>query len=192
MRKGELSRKTFETDINISLNLDGSGKNNIDTGVGFLDHMLQLFSCHGNFDINLKCYGDVKVDFHHTVEDIGILIGKLIYKLLGDKKGINRFATSFVPMDESLTRTVIDISGRPFIVFKTVFSGKIGEFDAELIEEFFRAVAFNSYITLHMETLYGSNQHHMAEGLFKSFAKALSFAVKVEGDKIPSSKGIIE
>lgn len=192
MRKGELSRKTKETEIFISMNLDGSGKYEIDTGVGFFDHMLELFSCHSGIDLVVKAKGDIKVDGHHCVEDVGITLGKLLTTLLGNKSGIERYAVSYVPMDESLARTVIDISGRPYICYKAKLAGKIGEFDAELIEEFFRAIATYGMLTVHIELLDGSNLHHMAEAAFKSFARALSKAVKITSDKIPSSKGILE
>ncbi len=192
MRIGETERKTKETSISVKLNLDGSGKNSIDTGVGFLDHMLELFACHGSFDLDVICKGDTKVDAHHSVEDIGIVLGKQIYALLGDKKGINRYANCYVPMDESLARSVIDVSGRPFLAFNGQLKGKIGEFDAELIEEFFRAVATYGLMTVHIDVLAGSNLHHIAEAVFKSFARALKEAVKITGDKIPSSKGSLE
>jgi imidazoleglycerol-phosphate dehydratase len=193
MRKGEESRSTRETRITAVLNLDGGGKNKISTGVGFFDHMLELFSCHSGFDLDVTCEGDVKVDAHHSVEDIGIVLGKLFNRLLGDKRGINRYAHFYAPMDESLCRAVADISGRPFIAFNgSALKGKIGEFDAELIEEFFRAFATYGMLTLHIDILYGNNLHHMAEAAFKAVARALKDAVKVTGKEIPSSKGSLE
>jgi len=192
MRIGKEIRKTKETDIAVEWDLDGSGKCDVDTGIGFFDHMLELFACHGKFDLTVKCKGDTKVDGHHSVEDIGIVLGKLLYRLLGDKKGIARYASSCIPMDESLARSVIDISGRPFLVFNGALTGKIGDFDAELVEEFFRAFATYGMITLHIEILYGSNAHHKAEAAFKSFARALSAAVKITGDGVLSSKGMLE
>lgn len=192
IRKSIIKRKTNETDISIEMNLDGSGKNSINTGVGFFDHMLELFSYHSGIDLNISCVGDIDVDFHHTVEDIAICMGKLIKELLGDKKGIARYASFYIPMDETLSRCVIDISGREFLVFNAEFIGKIGNFDSELIEEFFRAIAFNSGTTLHLEVLYGKNQHHKAESLFKAYARALKQAISIVGNDIPSSKGVIE
>ena len=192
MRKGTKERNTRETKISVTLNLDGTGKNSIDTGVGFFDHMLELFACHGKFDLVVRCEGDTKVDAHHSVEDIGIVMGKLFYELMGDKKGIERYATVFVPMDESLARTVVDISGRPFLSFNASLSGKIGDFDAELVEEFFRAFCTYGLITAHIDVLRGSNLHHISEAAFKSFARALRAAVAVTGTEIPSSEGSLE
>lgn len=192
MRKDKLVRKTKETDIELSLNLDGTGKYDIKTGIGFFDHMLELFACHSGFDLTVKCKGDTQVDAHHSVEDIGIVLGKLINSCLGDKVGINRYSSFYVPMDESLARTVIDVSGRPFLVYKNSPKDKVGEFDTELVEEFFRAVATYGMLTIHIELFYGTNTHHMIEAIFKSFARALSEAVKITSNKIPSSKGIIE
>lgn len=192
MRSGELSRKTKETDIFISLNLDGAGKNEIDTKIGFFDHMLTLLAVHGDFDLTVRCSGDITVDGHHIVEDVGIVLGKLIYSLLADKKGIKRYAHSYIPMDDALVRTVLDICGRPFLSYKINADGKAGGFDAELAEEFFRAVTSYGLITLHMEQLDGKNTHHILEAAFKSFAKALKEAVTVVSDNIPSSKGMLE
>ena len=192
MRIGKEERKTKETDIAIEWNLDGAGKYDIKTGIGFFDHMLELFACHGKFDLTVKCKGDLKVDGHHSVEDIGIVLGKLLYKLLGDKKGIARYAASCVPMDESLARSVIDIGGRPFLVFGGDIKDKIGDFDTELVREFFRALATYGMFTLHLEILYGANAHHKVEAAFKSFARALSEAVKLSGDGVLSSKGMLE
>lgn len=194
MRIAETTRKTKETEISIALNLDGSGKYKINTGVGFFDHMLELFSAHSGFDLNISCKGDTNVDAHHSVEDIGIVLGKLLYEALGDKRGIERYAAFYVPMDESLARCVVDISGRPYTVFggADMLSGKIGEFDAELIEEFFRAFATYGLITLHIDIIRGGNLHHTAEACFKAFARALKTAVKITGTEIPSSKGVLE
>ena len=192
MRIGKEQRKTKETDISVEWNLDGNGKCSIDTGIGFFDHMLELLAFHGRFDLTVRCKGDLKVDGHHSIEDIGIVLGKLFYKLIGDKKGIARYASVCVPMDESLARTVIDVSGRPYLVYNGIVKDKIGEFDTELIEEFFRAFATYGMITLHIEILYGSNAHHKAEAAFKAFARALSAAVKITGDTVLSSKGMLE
>lgn len=193
IRKGKLERKTKETDIKIELNLDGEGKAAIKTGVGFLDHMLELFAVHGGFDLAVSCTGDVKVDGHHSVEDIGITMGKLFNQLLGDKKGIARFASQIVPMDEALCMTAVDISGRPHLAFdKGEMAGKTGEFDTELVEEFLRAFTTYGMITAHIRVKDGKNNHHIAEAIFKSLARALSQAVKIISDKIPSSKGTLE
>lgn len=192
-RKGKMERSTKETRITMELNLDGEGKAEINTGVGFLDHMLELFAVHGCFDLAVKCEGDVKVDGHHSVEDVGIVLGKLINELLGDKRGIQRFADKHIPMDEALCRTAVDLSGRPYLHFESPgFSGKTGEFDLELIEEFFSAVATYGMLTLHIDILRGKNNHHMAEAAFKSFARAMKDAVKIVSDRIPSSKGSLE
>jgi len=194
-RTGALTRKTKETDITVKLNLDGTGAAKIDTGVGFLDHMLELFAVHGGFNLEINCTGDVKVDAHHSVEDIGIVLGQLINKLLADRKGIERFACQTVPMDEALCRSAIDISGRPFLNIKAAagseLCGKTGEFDLELVEEFLRAVVTHGLFTLHVVIEDGKNGHHIAEAVFKSFARAMKCAVRVVSDRIPSSKGII-
>ena len=153
MRKGTKQRNTKETKISVSLDLDGTGKNSINTGVGFFDHMLELFACHGKFDLNVRCDGDIKVDAHHSVEDVGIVMGKLFHELLGDKKGIERYATVYVPMDESLARSVVDISGRSYLSYNAELKGKIGDFDAELTEEFFRAFCTYGLITAHIDVL---------------------------------------
>lgn len=192
MRNGKLNRKTNETDVTVELNLDGSGCRDVDTGIGFLDHMLELFACHGCFDLSVRCAGDTRVDGHHSAEDIGIVLGKLTSQLLGDKAGIERYAVSFVPMDESLARVVIDVSGRPFLRYNARIEGKIGDYDAELSEEFFRALVTNAGITAHIDILEGYNKHHMTEAVFKAFARALRQAVKITGQGVPSSKGVIE
>lgn len=193
MREGKSERKTKETEISVKMNLDGSGKYSVNTGVGFFDHMLELFSCHSGIDLDVTVKGDLKVDAHHSVEDVGIVMGKLLHELLGDKKGIVRYSTSYIPMDETLARTVIDVSGRPCFVFRgSELRGKIGEFDAELVEEFMRALCSYGMITMHTELLYGANLHHMAEAVFKSVAHALKDAIKIDGKSIPSSKGVLE
>lgn len=193
MRTGQKERRTKETQISVKMNLDGTGKYSVHTGIGFLDHMLELFSCHSGMDLELTVKGDLNVDAHHSVEDTGIVIGKLLHELLGDKNGIARYATSYIPMDETLARTVIDVSGRPCFVFNCDgLKGKIGEFDAELVEEFFRAVSSYGMLTIHTEVLYGNNLHHIAEAVFKSFAHALHDAVAIVGNSVPSSKGVLE
>lgn len=194
MRTSEIKRKTTETDIDLIINLDGNGNADIKTGIGFFDHMLTLFTVHGNFDLKIKCAGDIEVDGHHTVEDIGIILGKCIKEALGDKKGIKRYASVTIPMDESLANVSIDVSGRPFIVYNadkltTAFSS---DFDYQLVEEFFRAIAVNGGITLHINLEYGNNFHHISECIFKAFARALSDATRVVGNKIPSSKGVLD
>lgn len=191
-RTGELKRTTKETDIFISLNLDGHGTYDIDTGIGFFDHMLELFAVHGNFDLTVKCKGDLAVDGHHTVEDVGIVLGKLINKLLADKRGIARYSEKTIPMDEALVRAVIDVSGRPFLVCDVDCTGVIGNFEAELTEEFFRALSTYGMITLHLNKLGGKNIHHIIEAAFKAVSRALSASVCIVSDRIPSSKGIIE
>lgn len=193
MRTGQKERRTKETQISVKMNLDGTGKYSVNTGIGFFDHMLELFSSHSGMDLELTVKGDLNVDAHHSVEDTGIVIGKLLHELLGDKNGIARYATSYIPMDETLARTVIDVSGRPCFVFNCDgLKGKIGEFDAELVEEFFRAVSSYGMLTIHTEVLYGNNLHHIAEAVFKSCAHALHDAVAIVGNSVPSSKGVLE
>lgn len=194
MRTGEILRKTYETDIKVKIDLDGRGKYNIDTGIGFFNHMLCMISKHGIMDMDVYAKGDLEVDFHHTVEDVGICIGKSIKKALGDKKGIRRYGTFFIPMDESLSMCSVDLSGRPFLVFQgDLKNSKVGEMDTELVEEFFRALAFNAEMTLHIKVFYGKNTHHIIESIFKSFAHALREAValdeRIEGSL--STKGMI-
>jgi imidazoleglycerol-phosphate dehydratase len=195
MRKASVTRKTGETDIAVSLTLDGSGQSQIASGVGFLDHMLTLLARHALFDIEVSCKGDLEIDQHHSVEDIGIALGQAFRQALGDKKGIVRYAHAYLPMDETLSRVAVDVSGRPFLVFKTEFAReKIGEFDTELVREWFQAFAINAGITLHVETLYGDNAHHIAESCFKGLARALRGAVAIdprEGDRVPSTKGTL-
>ena len=194
MRTAELKRETKETKIDIRLNLDGTGESSIQTGVGFFDHMLTLLAFHSQMDLDVKVEGDTWVDAHHTVEDVGIALGQLIAKSLGDKVGIRRYGSSYMPMDETLARAVIDVSGRPFLVYQAdIRNPKLGDFDTELAEEFFRAVAMNGRLTLHLSVLYGSNSHHMIEGLFKAFGRALAEAVSSDGtNRLPSTKGWIE
>lgn len=194
MRISEIARKTKETAIKLKLNLDGSGKNEISTGIGFFDHMLTAFSVHGGFDLTLSVKGDLQVDGHHTVEDTGIVLGKAFAEALGDKNGITRYGSFYIPMDESLAFCSLDISGRPYLVFDDPFgSVMIGGFDAALVNEFLRAFAFNAGITLHTKVLYGSNPHHMAEALFKAMAHALQAACKPSGEgSVLSTKGLLD
>jgi imidazoleglycerol-phosphate dehydratase len=193
MRAASVSRRTAETDVSVSIALDGAGKSSIATGVGFLDHMLELFARHGQFDVEVKVTGDLHVDHHHTTEDTGIALGQAFLKALGDKKGIARYADIHLPMDEALTRVALDISGRPFLVFRSAFpAAKIGAFDTELVREWFQAFAINGGVTLHVETLYGDNSHHIAESCFKGLARALRAAVAFdprEEGRVPSTKG---
>lgn len=193
MRKASVKRKTGETEIAVSVDLDGTGACRIATGIGFFDHMLELFGRHSLIDLEVEAKGDSHVDFHHTVEDVGIALGQAVAKALGDKKGIRRYASLDLPMDETLTRVALDISGRPFLVFRTSFSQpKIGEFDTELVREWFQAFAINSGVTLHVETLYGDNNHHIAESCFKGLARALRAGVEIDPrqeGRIPSTKG---
>jgi len=177
-RQAKISRKSNETNIDISINLDGSGNYEGDTGIGFFDHMLCLFAKHGFLDLNVAAVGDLVVDSHHTIEDVGIVLGMAIKEALKGKEGIKRYGTSFVPMDETLASVSLDLSGRPYLVFDANFTvDQIGSFDTEMVEEFFRAVAANSGITLHARVLYGKNNHHMVEALFKALGKALSEAL---------------
>ena len=195
MRTGNISRKTNETDINLTVNLDGSGKSDIATGCGFLDHMLTLFSRHGRFDLTVKCVGDTYVDYHHTVEDIGISLGKAFCQALGDKRGIVRYGDTVLPMDESLILSAVDISGRGGLYYALdIPTQKVGDFDTELVEEFWRAFASDAGITLHLRQLAGSNSHHIIEGSFKSVARSLRTAASVDkafADEIPSTKGLL-
>jgi len=191
-RSSQVTRSTKETEIEVSLNLDGQGKNEIDTSIPFLDHMLSQLSRHGYFDIKLKAKGDTHIDYHHTVEDIGIVLGEAFAKAIGDKKGICRFADTQAPLNEALAQCVVDISGRGYFVFNvTLPKSKIGEFDVELVPEFFQAFAINAGITLHMNCPYWENLHHIVEALFKSFARALDTACSLDKrtDQVPSTKG---
>jgi imidazoleglycerol-phosphate dehydratase len=193
MRTGATKRKTKETDVEVTVALDGEGRADVSTGIGFLDHMLDLLARHSRMDITVKAKGDLHVDHHHTTEDVGIALGQSVKQALGDMKGITRYADVHVPMDEALTRVAVDISGRPFLVFKVEFvRDKVGTFDTELVQEWFQAFATNSVITLHAETLYGTNDHHIAESCFKALARALRAAVAIDPrakDEVPSTKG---
>jgi imidazoleglycerol-phosphate dehydratase len=193
MRTAKISRKTKETDIVASVALDGSGKAEIATGIGFLDHMLEQLARHSLIDISVTAKGDLHIDQHHTTEDVGIALGQAIAQALGDRAGIARYGDVHLPMDEALTRCAVDVSGRPYLVWKVAFSRpKVGDFDTELFREFFQALAQNAGITLHIETLYGRNNHHIAETCFKALARALHAAVALDprqGDRVPSTKG---
>ena len=195
MRESEIKRKTAETDISLSLCVDGTGKAEISTGIGFLDHMLTLFARHGRFDLCITCKGDTCVDDHHSTEDIGIALGQALRQALGDKKGICRYGDIILPMDEALILASVDISGRGMLCLSAEFrTEKIGTFDTELVEEFFQAFAANAGITLHIRQLDGKNSHHIAEGMFKAVARALRKAVSIDEaarDEIPSTKGVL-
>ena len=195
MRKSEIVRKTAETDIRLSLNLDGKGESSIATDCPFLDHMLTLFARHGRFDLEVKCEGDIEVDYHHTTEDIGIALGQAFKEALGDKKGITRYGDTTLPMDESLILTAVDISGRGGCYYEVEMpTEKVGDFDTELNKEFWDAFAYNSGITTHMVKFAGKNSHHIIEGCFKSIARTLRTAVSIDkafADEIPSTKGVI-
>lgn len=195
MRNAEIIRKTAETDITLSLSLDGDGKGTIDTGCGFLDHMLTLFSRHGSFDLNVKCIGDTQVDYHHTAEDIAICLGDAFKKALGDMKGITRYGSFILPMDESLILTAVDISGRSYLGYDLdIPTEKVGDFDTELTREFFEAFVRHAGVTLHIKQLSGYNSHHIIEGTFKSFARTMKQAVAIDEKnkyKIPSTKGVL-
>ncbi|WP_295155054.1 imidazoleglycerol-phosphate dehydratase HisB [uncultured Ruminococcus sp.] len=192
MRSSEIKRKTKETDIEVFVDLDGSGKVDIDTGIGFFDHMLTAFGVHSGIDLKVKCVGDLYVDAHHSVEDTGICIGKAFAEALGDKGGIARYGSAYVPMDEALSFCSLDISGRPFLVFKADFhDDRCGQYDTCLTEEFFRAFAFNAGITLHVREEYGNNDHHIIEAMFKAVAHALKDAVAETGKGVLSTKGVL-
>jgi imidazoleglycerol-phosphate dehydratase len=193
MRKASLRRTTKETDVEVAVDLDGTGAAEIATGIGFFDHMLELLARHARIDLTVKAKGDLHIDHHHTTEDVGIALGQAVKRALGEMKGITRYASVHLPMDEALTRVALDISGRPFLVFKAEFGrDKVGSFDTELVKEWFQAFAVNAGITLHVETLYGSNDHHIAESCFKGLARALRTAVALDeraGGEVPSTKG---
>ena len=195
MRVSEIKRKTNETNIALSLNLDGKGEAKIDTGCGFLDHMLTLFARHARYDLSVKCEGDTYVDYHHTVEDVAICLGKAVYEALGDKKGICRYGDITLPMDEALILCALDISGRDYLGYKmSIPAYKVGDFDTELCEEFFRALVREAKITFHLRQIEGANSHHIIEGAFKAFARALSKATAIDerfANEIPSTKGVI-
>jgi imidazoleglycerol-phosphate dehydratase len=195
MRKAEISRKTTETSVSVSVKLDGTGTYKVKTGVGFFDHMMEQLARHSLIDITLETKGDLHIDDHHTVEDSGIALGQAVAKALGDRKGIRRYGACDLPMDEALSRCAIDVSGRPFLVFKVAFPhAKIGTFDTELVREWFQAFAMNAGITLHIENAYGANSHHIAEASFKALARALRAAVEIDprqADRVPSTKGTL-
>lgn len=195
MRIAEIKRKTNETDISLKLNIDGKGESKINSGCGFLDHMLTLLSRHARFDLEIDCKGDTQVDFHHTVEDIGIVLGDALSEALGDLKGISRYGNCILPMDESLILTALDISGRSHLSYGLeIPSAKVGEFDTELTEEFFQSLVRRANITLHIKQLAGSNSHHIIEGAFKSVARSLKMAVAIDKEfenEIPSTKGVL-
>ena len=195
MRTASIARKTNETEITVSINLDGTGAHKMATGIGFFDHMLDQLSRHSLIDMDVACTGDLHIDFHHSVEDVGIALGQAIREALGDKKGIVRYASSDLPMDGTLTRAAVDVSGRPFLVFRAEFTrDKIGEIDTELFREFFQAFAMNAGITLHIENFYADNNHHLAESMFKAVARALREAVEIDpraSDRVPSTKGTL-
>jgi len=193
MRKASIKRTTKETAIEVAVDLDGSGNSSVSTGIGFLDHMLDLLARHSRIDIAVTAKGDLHIDHHHTTEDVGIALGQALKQALGDMKGITRYADVHLPMDEALTRVAIDISGRPFLVFKAEFTrDKVGTFDTELVQEWFQAFAVNAGVTLHVTTLYGSNDHHIAESCFKGLARAQRTAVAIDpraANEVPSTKG---
>lgn len=195
MRTAQLHRHTLETDITASLALDGSGEATVHTGIGFLDHMLVLLARHGGLTLKVEAVGDLDVDTHHSVEDIGIVLGQLIGRAIGDKRGIRRYACETVPMDEALVQAAIDVSGRPYLVFRAEFkSPAVGALETQMVEEFFRAVAFNAGLTLHLSCLYGQNDHHIIEAMFKAFARCLRIALSIDPanpDTIPSTKGTL-
>jgi imidazoleglycerol-phosphate dehydratase len=194
MRSSTIKRTSAETDVSVSLTLDAGGKCSVDTGIGFFDHMLTLLSRHGFMDLDVKCKGDLNVDGHHTVEDVGICLGEALKAALGDKKGITRYGNMFLPMDEALVLVALDISARPFVVFNAQLSGAAGDFDAQLAEEFFRAFAFNAGITLHIHVITGENMHHIIEAMFKGLAKALAKACAIDArndGRLPSTKELL-
>jgi imidazoleglycerol-phosphate dehydratase len=195
MRRSEVKRETKETQVSVSLDLDGSGKHDVNTGIGFLDHMLEQLARHGQIDLEVRAKGDLHIDMHHTAEDVGIAIGQAIARALGDRRGIRRFSCVHLAMDEALTRVVIDVSGRPYLVWKVALpSARLGDFDTELVREWFHAFAQNAGITLHVETLYGDNTHHVIETCFKGLARALREAIAIDErapDSVPSTKGTL-
>ena len=195
MRKAKVERNTKETQISSTVNLDGVGKSNIDTGIGFLDHMVEQISRHGLLDIDLKAKGDLHIDDHHTTEDSGYVLGEAISKALGERKGINRYGNAHIPMDETLTRVVIDLSGRPYLVWKVSFTQKrLGEMDTELFKEWFQAFAQAVGANIHVENLYGTNNHHIIESCYKGLARSLRDAVRIDSrivEQVPSTKGVL-
>ena len=192
MRTYKIERNTLETQIAVEINLDGSGQADIDTGVGFFDHMLTLMAFHGKFDMKVKCHSDTYVDDHHTIEDIGIALGECVKNALGDRRGIRRYSTVFIPMDEALSQTSIDVSNRPYLVFNAEFADeRVGNMTTQMVKEFFRAFVNESRVTLHINLLYGENDHHKIEAIFKSFARALKDAIEIISDEVASSKGVL-
>jgi len=194
MRKSEIVRNTKETQIRLSLELDGSGEGTIDTGIGFLDHMLELLRKHANVDLTVKAVGDLKVDYHHTVEDTGLVFGKALNEALGDRKGLTRYGFASIPMDEALCETSLDLGGRPFLVMQCAMKHMfVKDFEVKLVEEFFRAVSVEARANIHLRQIYGDEAHHVCEGLFKSFARALRMAKRIDPEEkgVPSSKGVI-
>jgi len=195
MREATVARKTTETEIEVRVNLDGAGRYEVSTGIGFLDHMLQQLSRHGLIDLTVRAKGDLHIDFHHTTEDTGIVIGQAVAKALGDRRGIRRYASALIPMDETLTRVAIDVSNRPYLVWNVTFPREaVGEMDTELFKEWFKAFVQSAGVTLHVETLYGENSHHIVESCFKGLARALREAVEIDpraADTVPSTKGTL-
>jgi len=195
MRRANVKRLTRETDVTVTVNIDGTGTSSILTGIGFFDHMLDQLARHSLIDMDIEAKGDLHIDEHHTVEDVGITLGQTLRKAMGDLRGITRYSDVCLPMDETLTRAAIDVSGRPFLIFNVTFAtNKIGTFDTELIREFFQAFAINAGITLHIETLYGANAHHIAESCFKAVARALRLAMTIDSRQhgvVPSTKGTL-
>ena len=195
MRTASIGRKTHETEIEVDLNLDGSGNYDISTGVGFLDHMLEQLSRHSLIDLKVRATGDLQIDFHHTTEDTGIAIGEAFNKAIGNRKGINRFGAATIPMDETLSRVTLDISNRPYLIWKVLFSKpKLGEMDTELFKEWFQAFSQSAGITLHVENIYGENNHHIIESCFKALARALRQGIEIDlrkSESVPSTKGVL-
>lgn len=195
MREAKVARKTTETDIEVAVNLDGTGTYDVETGIGFLDHMLEIFSRHSLIDLKVRAKGDLHIDFHHTTEDSGIAIGEAVHQALSDRRGIRRYASAMIPMDETLSRVSIDVSDRPYLIWKVAFSKpKLGEMDTELFKEWFQAFAQNARVTLHVENIYGENNHHIVESCFKALARALREATETDpraADSIPSTKGTL-
>ena len=195
MREAKVARKTTETDIEVAVNLDGTGRYDVDTGIGFLDHMLEILSRHSLIDLNVRAKGDLHIDFHHTTEDTGSAISDAVHKALADRRGIRRYASAMIPMDETLSRVSIDVSDRPYLIWKVDFTKpKLGEMDTELFKEWFQAFAQNARVTLHVENLYGENNHHIVESCFKALARALRDAAETDpraADSIPSTKGTL-
>jgi imidazoleglycerol-phosphate dehydratase len=192
-RTAQKKRSTKETEVEVQLTVDGSGKADVATGIGFLDHMLELLAHHGSLDLSVKAKGDLRVDFHHTVEDVGLVFGDCLAEALGDKAGVNRFGTAFVPLDEALARVVVDLSGRPYLSWRVRFtSDRVGDFPTELFQDFFRALSERARLTLHVESLHGDNNHHIIETVFKGFARSLREAVRrTGGSAVPSTKGTL-